>query len=123
MPPFQDPSKYKLLGNVLNADADELWKIARYDREEWKAKQHLKKAGLLRPDISEKPIHPIPILSEVPDSIPDNPEDFPPEITTGFYDPIVKDPKAFMYEVEGDFMAPEIKKGDLLLIYPSHIDK
>lgn len=66
---------------------------------------------------------PIPILSEVPNSIPDNPEDFPSEIIIGSYDPAVKDPKAFMYEVEGDFMAPEIKKGDLLLICPSHIDK
>lgn len=66
---------------------------------------------------------PIPILSEVPNFIPDNPGDFPSEITSGFYDPTVKDPKAFMYEVEGDFMAPEIKKGDLLLIYPTNIDK
>lgn len=67
--------------------------------------------------------HPIPILKEVPDFIPDNPEDFPSEMITGFYDSTVKDPKAFIYEVEGDFMAPEIKKADLLLIYPSEIDK
>lgn len=123
MPPFQDPSKYKLLGNVLNVDPDELWKIARQDRVEWKAKQHLKKAALLRPDIAKTPIRPIPILSEVPDFIPDNPEDFSPKITTGFYDPTVKDPKAFMYEVDGDFMSPRIKKGDLLLICPSEINK
>lgn len=123
MSPFQDFTKYKLLGDILKADPHELWEMGQRDRQEWKAKEYLVKAKLLRPDMSEKFIRPIPILSKVPNSIPDNPEDFPSEIITGSYDPIVKDPKAFMYEVEGDFMAPEIKKGDLLLICPSHIDK
>jgi len=122
-PPFQDFTKYRLLATLFEIDAQELWQIGQRDREEWKAKQHLKKAELLRPDIAKKFTHPIPILSKVPNSIPDNPEDFPSEIIIGSYNPVIEDSKAFMYEVEGDFMAPEIKKGDLLLIYPSHIDK
>jgi len=123
MSPFQDFTKYKLLGEVLKADPHELWEMGQRDREEWKAKQHLVKANLLRPDIAKKLTRLIPILKEVPNSIPNNLEDFPSEIITGFYDFTVKDPKAFMYEVDGDFMAPEIKKGDLLLIYPGEVDK
>jgi len=123
IPPFQDFTKYELFANIFGLDAQELWQIGQRDRKEWKVKEYIRKAKTLEPGMSKPLSRPIPILSKVPNSIPDNPEDFPSEIVTGFYDPIVKDPKAFMYEAEGDFMAPEIKKGDLLLIYPSHIDK
>jgi len=121
MPPFQDFTKYKLLGKVLKADPHELWKIGQRDREEWKAKQHLVKAELLRPDIIKKPTHPIPILSEIPAGNPKDysDQDYPPGIAEDYYEFKVDDPNAFFLRAKGDCMSPYIIEGDLLLISPN----
>lgn len=121
MSPFQDFTKYKLLGEVLKAEPRELWEMGQRDREEWKAKQFLVKAKLLRPDISEKLTRPIPILSEIPADTPKDydDQDYPPGIAEDYYEFKVNDPNAFFLRAEGDCMSPEIKKGDLLLISPN----
>lgn len=121
IPPFQDFTKYKLLGEILKTNPHELWEMGQRDREEWKAKQHLVKASLLRPDIAKKPTRPIPILSEIPADTPREvtDQDYPPGIAEDYYEFKVNDPSAFFLRVEGDCMSPEIKKGDLLLISPN----
>jgi len=84
MSPFQDFTKYKLLCNILKADPHKLWEIGQQDREEWKAKEYLVKANLLKPDIAGKLSPPIPILSEIPFSMPETCRDFPPRDNRGF---------------------------------------
>ena len=120
-PPFQDFTKYRLLATLFEIDAQELWQIGQRDREEWKAKQYLKKAKLLRPDISEKLTRPIPILSEIPAGHPKDytDQDYPPGTAEDYYEFKVEDPNAFFLRAEGDYMAPYIIKGDLLLISPN----
>ncbi len=116
------PSFYVIekIARILGCNVKPLLKAVELMQLEHKRKN----IEIMEKRLGQKPpkSRPIPILKEVPNSIPDNPENFPSEIITGFYDSTVKDLKAFMYEVEGDFMAPEIKKGDLLLIYPSEIN-
>ncbi len=121
MSPFQDFTKQKLLGDILKADPRELWEIGQQDRQEWKAKQHLTKAKILKPDICEKAPRPIPILSEIPAGYPKDYNGFPSGIVEEYYQFKVEeqDPDAFLLRVEGDCMTPEIKKGDLLLIAPN----
>jgi len=65
--------------------------------------------------------HPIPILSEIPAGHPKDYNGFPSGIIEEYYRFKVEeqDPNAFLLRVEGDCMAPEIKKGDLLLIAPN----
>jgi len=118
--PFQDFTKYRLFATLFNIDAQELWQIGQRDREEWKAKQHLIKAKLLRPDMIQKHTRPIPILSEIPAGHPQNytDQDYPPGIAEDYYEFKVNDPNAFFLRAEGDCMSPEIKEGDLLLICP-----
>ena len=122
MSPFQDFTKYKLLCNILKADPHKLWEIGQKDRQEWKAKEYLVKANLLKPDIAGKLSPPIPILSEIPSSMPETCRDFPPEIIEAFHEPF-RDPNSFFYRAEGDSMDPEIKEGDLVLICPVSADK
>lgn len=118
------PSLYivEQIANVLDSDTNNLSKIVQLMQLEYK-KRVVDKLEVRLGQAPKIGPRPIPILKEIPNFIPDNPQDFSSEIVTDFYDPTVKDPKAFMYEVEGDFMAPEIKKGDLLLICPVEIDK
>jgi len=120
MCPFQDFTKYKLLGDVLKIDPRELWEIGQRDREEWKAKQHLVRAELLRPNMIKKTTRPIPILSEIPADIPKDYTDqsYPPGIAEEYYEFKVDEPNAFFLRARGDCMSPEIKDGDLLLVYP-----
>ena len=119
--PFQDFTKYRIFATVFNIDAQELWQIGQRDREEWKARQHLKKAKLLRPDMAQKLTRPIPILSEIPAGQPKDydDQDYPPDIAEDYYEFKVNDPNAFFLRAEGDCMSPEIKEGDLLLISPN----
>jgi repressor LexA len=122
MPPFQDFTKYKLLSDILKTDPHELWEIGQQDRQEWKAKQHLTKAKILKSDISEKLTRPIPILSEIPADTPKDVTDqgYPPGIAEDYYEFKVDDPNAFFLRAQGDCMSPEIKNGDLLLVSPSN---
>ena len=77
-------------------------------------------AELALSDIEAK-IRPIPILSEIPAGHPKDYNGFPSDIVEEYYRFKVEeqDPDAFLLRVEGDCMAPEIKKGDLLLITPN----
>jgi len=120
IPPFVDYTKYTLLAKELDANAQELWEIGQQDRKEWKAKEHIRKAKILEPGISEKLIRPIPILNEVPTSVPANNTDldYPPGIAEEYYEFKIDDDSAFFLRANGDCMSPEIKKGDLLLIAP-----
>ncbi len=77
-------------------------------------------AELALSDIEAK-IRPIPILSEIPAGHPKDYNGFPSDIVEEYYQFKVEeqDPDAFLLRVDGDCMAPEIKKGDLLLIAPN----
>ena len=119
------PSVYVIekIAFALGLETKKLIKLLEIERFKYEQQRLNNKRKGLSLKAPNSHFRPIPILKEVPNFIPDNLQDFPSEIIIGSYEPAVKDPKAFMYEVEGDFMAPEIKKGDLLLIYPSEIDK
>lgn len=63
----------------------------------------------------------IPILSDIPAGHPKDygDSDYPPGVAEDYYEFKANDPNAFFLRAEGDCMAPEIKDGDLLLIYPN----
>ncbi|NQS88654.1 helix-turn-helix domain-containing protein [Patescibacteria group bacterium] len=118
--PFQDFNKYKLLAEVLDTDAQKLWRIGQQDRREWKAKEYIERAKILKPDLPVKEFCPIPILNEIPSDIPKFTEYKFPKGTSGeYFEFKVTDPNAFFLRVGGECMFPEIKKEDLLLIYPN----
>lgn len=60
-------------------------------------------------------------LSEIPVGHPEEytDQDYPPGIAEDYYEFKVDDPNALFLRAKGDCMFPEIKDGDLLLIYPS----
>ena len=77
-------------------------------------------AELALSDIEAK-IRPIPILSEIPADVPQDYTDldYPPGIAEDYYEFKINDPNAFFLRAQGNCMSPEIKNGDLLLIYPN----
>lgn len=77
-------------------------------------------AELALSDIEAK-IRPIPILSEIPADVPQDYTDldYPPGIAENYYEFKINDPNAFFLRAQGNCMSPEIKNGDLLLIYPN----
>ena len=119
IPPFQDFTKYSLLAEVLSTDAQELWQIGQKDRREWKAKEHIRKAKILKPSESQD-FRRIPILNsisagkligftdmEYPVGWADDWEYCPPEII---------DLQVYGLDVEGDSMEPKISAGDRVII-------
>jgi len=65
----------------------------------------------------------IPIVKEIPAQIPKSRDDLPLEIVKDFLRVEIDDAAAFILKVGDDCMAPEIKRGDLVLICPSEIEK
>lgn len=57
------------------------------------------------------------VLADIPKDYTDL--DYPAGVADDYYEFKVNDPNAFFLRTEGDCMAPEIKDGDLLLIYPN----
>ncbi|MBA7639631.1 LexA repressor [subsurface metagenome] len=103
------------LAKILKYDLSKLRKLADITRIEFKQEDIKRQRERLGLETSQS--HPIPILSEIPFFIPKSCKDFPPEIIEAFHEPYM-DPNSFFYRVEGDFMVPEIKEGDLVLICP-----
>ena len=107
------------LAKVLKCDLSKLHDLADKSRLLFKQRQidQQHKALGIRPSN----IRPIPILSEIPAGHPKDytDQDYPPGIAEEYYEFKIEDPDAFFLRAEGDCMAPEIKDGDLLLIYPN----
>ena len=116
------PSWYLIekLANLLDLDKNDLTKLADMAIIEYK-QQRLNEERKSRGVKAYSEIRPIPILSEIPAGHPKDYDGFPPDIVEEYYQFKVEeqDPDAFLLRVEGDCMAPEIKKDDLLLIAPN----
>lgn len=107
------------LAKVLKCDLIKLRRLAEESRLLFKQKQveqQYKALGVKTPNI-----RPIPILSEIPAGHPKDytDQDYPLGIAEDYYEFKVEDPNAFFLRAEGDCMSPEIKEGDLLLVYPN----
>jgi len=106
---------------ALNLDAKKLIKLLEVERfkyEQGRLDNKRKDLGIKAESSFSRPI---PILSEIPAGHPKDytDQDYPPGIAEEYYEFKIEDPDAFFLRAEGDCMAPEIKEGDLLLIYPN----
>jgi len=127
-PPFQSFIKYKLLADILGANAQELWEMGQEDRQEWKAKEHFRQAKILKPGILKEfpeaqPIRLLPVLNKIKAGklIGWTDQDYPPGWADE-WEPCpsdVTDPQAFALDVEGDSMAPVILQGDRIIVSPN----
>lgn len=116
------PSLYivEQIANILDCDTNNLSKIVQLMQLEYKKRVVDKLEARLGQAPKTGP-RPIPILSEIPAGHPKNYNTFPSDIIEDYYQFKIEeqDPDAFLLRVGGDCMAPEIKKGDLLLIAPN----
>lgn len=118
------PSFYVIerLAKVLQCDPQPLLKDVEFMQLEYKRESVRKfEKRLGEPCLHCPPA--IPIVKEIPARIPKNRNDLPVEIIEDFMHIEIDDAGAFMLKVKDDCMAPQIKRGDLVLIFPSEIEK
>jgi len=113
------------IASVLNLDVKKLIKlleIERFKYEQGRLDNRRKSLGI---KAKSSFFCPIPILSDIPAGKPQDftDQDYPPGIAEGYYEFKVTDPNAFFLRVKGDCMSPEIKDGDLILVYPNEETK
>ena len=118
------PSFYVIerLAKVLQCDPEPLLKSVEFMQLEYKresVRQFEKRLG--EPSLHCPPA--IPIVKEIPAQIPKTRDDLPVETIEDFLRIEIHDARAFMLKAKDDCMAPEIKRGDLVLICPSEIEK
>lgn len=113
---IRPPSLYIIeqIARVLGCDRKILSKIVQLMQLEYKRKVVSRLETRLGQN-SKDGFRPIPILSDIPADIS---KDFTGMVDE-YYESSINDPNAFFLRAKGDCMAPEIKKGDLLLIVPN----
>lgn len=109
------------IASALELDRRELARMVEVRRIEYEQNRLDKKKRYLGIKTTGAKSEPIPILSDIPTNRPQERSDldYPPGIAEDYYEFKVNDPNSFFLRAEGDCMSPEIKKGDLLLIYPN----
>ena len=115
------------IADLFKVDCDHIKQLSEKDELEFNKRQLEKKYGV----VGYMPIPPgatkrrrIPILNEIPAGIPNGVSDydFPPGITEDYVDNYLKgfttaDPSTYALRVAGDYMEPELKKGDIVLLF------
>ena len=100
---------------TLKLDTKKLIKLLEIERFKYEERRLNRKKNELGLRTIDKHFHSIPILSQIPSSIPDNHQDFPPELIEDFYSLSVEK-GSFLYRIKEDSMSPRIKERDLVLI-------
>ena len=115
------------IADLFEVDYDHIKQLSEKDKLEFNKHQVEKKYGA----VGHIPIPPgaakrrrIPIVNEIPTGIPNDVSDydFPPGITEDYVDNYLKgfttaDPSTYALRVAGDYMEPELKKGDIVLLF------
>ena len=113
----------KKLSGLFKCDFTEFRDIADEERIGLKQREARKKTAALGLDVSDAKhaFRLVPVLNSTSTGklIDYADMEYPPGIAEEYYEFKVNDPNAFFLRAEGDCMAPEIKKGDLLLISPN----
>ena len=110
------------LARVLGCDVKPLLKAVELSQLEYKreaVRQFEKRLG----ELSLPHLPKIPIVKEIPAEVPKKADDLSVKIIEGFFRIKLGDPAVFILKVSDKSMAPEIKRGDLVLICPSKIEK